>query len=346
MNSFSKNHVNSDRIKKSDKLYSSKRQIVLLCLRFGIAIILIIFILQWVDLNVAIETIAKSDVRYVSLIITLAFLDRYIMAYKWAMLLRMRGVGISNAEAFKIYMASGFVGTFLPLGVGADAFKLVRTTITGTRLDKVAASIIMERAIGLLAVTILSVIGLSILVIIHEEQFLVLYYISCIVLVGLSIVLFLSLKVETYRWLYRILSRIEKYRVIRAILDSHRAYIDLGYHKKALGWFFVLSLVEHSILSLMNFWGAQSLGLPIAMIYFFAIIPLAHLLEAVPISINAIGVQEGLYIMLFSLAGLSTTQSLSFAFFMRATGLIMLIPGGIILLQDSMRVVRLRKVGE
>jgi uncharacterized membrane protein YbhN (UPF0104 family) len=101
--------------------------------------------------------------------------------------------------------------------------------------------------------------------------------------------------------------------------------------------FFILSVFEHGIISFINFLGAQALDLAVGPVYFFAIIPVSALLRNMPISISAIGVQEGVYILLFSLAGLSAPQSLSFSFFMRITSLLMLLLGGFFCLYDTFR---------
>jgi uncharacterized membrane protein YbhN (UPF0104 family) len=100
------------------------------------------------------------------------------MAYKWAMLLRARGVAISNLEAFRIYLLSGFVGSFLPTGVGADVVKLARTTLAVGNLDKVTASVVMERAIGLVAVMVLALGALLVLLVAGESQFILLFYLT------------------------------------------------------------------------------------------------------------------------------------------------------------------------
>jgi len=295
------------------------------------------FILRKVDVNAILATLSQSDARYLPLMIALAFVDRYLMAYKWAMLLRARGAQLSNAEAFRIYIASTFIGTFLPVGIGADVFKLTRTTLGGRRLETVTASIIMERVLGLLSVTVLAIAALSILVLRQETQFQQLFAFMWLLLFVFLTLLVVTLKVNAFGPLHRYMRRLKRYKIARIMRDIRSEYQALGQNKMALIRFFILSIFEHGVISFINFLGGQALDLGVAPVYFFAIIPVSSLLRNMPISISAIGVQEGVYIMLFSLAGLSATQSLSFSFYMRITSLLVLLLGGFFCLYDTFR---------
>jgi uncharacterized protein (TIRG00374 family) len=314
---------------------SPQRRVVGFILRLAVTIVLMFFILQRVDVSTILMTLSQCDARYLPWIIALAFFDRYLMAYKWSMLIRARGVSLSNAEAFRIYVASAFIGTFLPVSLGADIFKLTRTTLGGRRLDTVTASIIMERVLGLLAVTVLAIAVLSFLVLRQETQFQQLFIFMWLLLLVFLTCLVLTLKVNTLGPLHRYVRRLQRYKIARLMRDIRAEYRELGQNKMVLVRFFILSVFEHGVLSFINFLGAQALDLAVGPVYFFAIIPVSDLLRNLPISISAIGVQEGVYIMLFSLVGLSATQSLSFSFFMRITSLIFVLLAGLLCLYDT-----------
>jgi uncharacterized membrane protein YbhN (UPF0104 family) len=136
---------------------------------------------------------------------------------------------------------------------------------------------------------------------------------------------------------------LKKVKIVRILLESHSAYVQLGGHVSVLIWFFVLSLVEHVVLSVINFCGGLALDLSIDLVYFLALVPISSVVALLPISIGGIGVSEGLYVVLFSLAGLSGEQSLALALYMRALGLVALIPGAAIFLIDVVRLRRARQ---
>jgi len=305
-------------------------------LRAGVTLILILVILQWIDFDILLKTIRRTDWRYVLLILPTALLDRYLMAYKWNMLLRVRGVAFSNWEAFRIYMASGFVSLTLPSGLGGDVFRVARMKMSGRKMSDATASIFLERVVGLLATASLAIIGLSVILGAGADgHYQRIYYATWLLFILTLTGLFLSIHTRTFNLMRRVLSGFEKIRLIRMFLDFQHVYMELGHYSKTLLYVFILSFLEHGILATMNFWGARGIGVSLGMSYFFAIIPLASLVLIIPISIAGIGVSEGSYIILFSRAGLSPSESLALVLIMRVIGWMVLIPCGVAFLYES-----------
>jgi glycosyltransferase 2 family protein len=317
---------------------------ILRYLQIAIAFILIFFILYLVDYREGLRLITHADPQYILLIIVTAFFDRYLMAYKWAILLRARGIAVSNTMAFRIYLVSGFVGTLLPLAIGGDVFRAFQLRRNRWTVVQITASIIMERVIGLLALTILCLLGLWFVVRGHGSQFDGLYYSVWGILLILVIGLLLVTQALALDIMKRLVTGLKKYRAGRILLDLHDAYKNLGRHRKVLLLFFVLSFLEHGLQCLISYWGAKAIALPIEMTYFFAIVPLSILGSTLPISTGAIGVTEGVYILLFTWAGLTPTESFSLALLMRVIGWIILLPGGLVFFYDSVRFRRLQDI--
>jgi glycosyltransferase 2 family protein len=316
---------------------AQKHKVMSFVLRFAVAVILVAIILAFVDVRAAVGTIVDSDWRYVPPILMLAFADRYLMAFKWAMLLRTRGTSISNVEAFRIYLMSGFVGAFLPSGMGADVYKLARTTLATRRPDSVAASILMERIIGLLALTTLALIGVSFLVKTGKNQFAHLLWVVLSVMALAIAAIVISISGGVSKWIKEKASPFQKYKIIRLAVASHEAYMELGRRKRVLVWFFFLSLLEYVLVSLIAFCCALALNLSINFLYFVVVVPVTIMAASVPISVAGIGVFEGLYIILFGLAGLGNAQTFSLTVFIRAIQMLVLIPGGVLALRDTFR---------
>jgi uncharacterized protein (TIRG00374 family) len=322
---------------KPNRTSANSRRI--LYLRFGVGLVLVIVILKWVDFPETIETIGRADIRYLALVTVIALLDRYVMAHKWAMLLRARGTTISNWEAFRIYLASSVVTILVPVGMSSDLFKLARTRQAGK--DRIVASIIVERAVGFLAVVVVAVLGLSWLVLNGQEQFHGFYYVAWTLVVTMLTGFLLYRHFGNQERLHRFLSRYRKSKLGRFVGDAIWESIAFSRQIKVLSWFLGLSLLEQCIQVFMSFLAARALGLSLDVSYFFAMIPIANLLVALPISVNVIGVTEGVFILLFSIAGISTAQSLSLSLVMRAVGWLVLIPSILAFYYDSIGVVTL-----
>jgi len=329
------------RIKEAESGSTSPGRRSFLYLRIGVALILIYLIVQWVDFKAVMQTIVKTDMGYMVLILALAIFDRYLTSYKWNILLKARGINLSNLEAFKIYLSSGFVGTLLPSTLGGDVVRALRTKMDSGKFDQITASIVVERFIGLLTVTIMAVLGLTVLVSTQKIRFNEIYFYVLVFLVILICFLLLSVQTWAFNLTKRILSRFEHYKLIRTYLEFHSSYMELSRRWKVLLLFGILSFFRHGVTILMNFCGAMALGLPITFDYFFAFIPVATILVLMPISIDSIGVKEGVFIFLFGLAGLSPEASLSLSLFMRVFRWILLIPAGFVFLYDSVKLKRI-----
>jgi uncharacterized membrane protein YbhN (UPF0104 family) len=68
------------------------------------------------------------------------------------------------------------------------------------------------------------------------------------------------------------------------------------------------------------------MGIDVGMLYFAVALPLALLVSRIPISIDGIGVFEGMFIVLMSIAGLSAAQAVAIAVVGRILQTAVLIP--------------------
>ena len=96
-------------------------------------------------------------------VVTLATVDRLLMAWKWWLLVRGRDATLGLWAAIRAYYLASFVGYFLPMTVGADAVR-VGALARGGRTAVLVASVVLERLIGALAQAVLAVLSVATLV--------------------------------------------------------------------------------------------------------------------------------------------------------------------------------------
>lgn len=82
------------------------------------------------------------------------------------------------------------------------------------------------------------------------------------------------------------------------------------------------------VYAVMNYCGSNALGLEIDLFYFVGIIPACRILTRLPISIAAIGVQEGIYVFFFTLVGATMAEAFTLSIVQRAAFFIAVIPAG------------------
>ena len=316
-------------------------------LHTGIGLTLLVLIFWWVKPGEVIRLLPQLDPMLFLVTVLIALADRFLMAYKWNLLIRAKAIGMSLARTFKVYLISGFFGLFLPSGVGGDIFRIYYTSTDQGRGTQVAASVLLEKMLGIVASSTAAVIGLIIMGLFYPAPFfnaassiavVVFFIISA---VGAWMVLqrrgLALLIVALKRW------KQKDRKLSRLILKCHSAFVAYRREKSLLLLFLGLSILEQMVYAVMNFWGSQSLGLRLELFYFLGIIPICRIFTRLPISINALGVREGLYVFFFSLVGMTMAEALTLSLIVRAAYWLAVLPGGVLYLIDGWKTSRTAK---
>jgi uncharacterized protein (TIRG00374 family) len=249
----------------------------------------------------------KISPLYIVIIMALETFDRGLMTFKWGWLLRGRGIHLPLFSGMKIYCSSMIWGMFLPATVGADAIRAYSSSKAGIDSKEVVASILVERLIGFLSATVLGLLGLILLSgvpAIHERFF-------TIWLLGLGLLILTmggfiaSLMRGPFDFVYRLIpSRFQESGVIAKIKRFHSVYLAYQDHKKELFVFFALTFAEQ-LLRVVHVWLiGRGIGLEIGLLFLAGVVPFTILISRIPISINGIGVYDGSFMFLLSLAGI------------------------------------------
>jgi uncharacterized protein (TIRG00374 family) len=97
----------------------------------------------------------------------------------------------------------------------------------------------------------------------------------------------------------------------RQFHSTYRAYQD---DKRSLAVFFGLTLGEQLLPILHSWLIAKALGIDVSLLYIAGAVPLSILISRIPLSIDGLGVFEGTFILLMSLAGVSASEAITIAF--------------------------------
>ncbi len=92
----------------------------------------------------------------------------------------------------------------------------------------------------------------------------------------------------------------------------------------------LLSVVFQAATVIHYYLIAAALNLPISLLAFFVIVPLAIIIMMLPVSINAIGLREGAFVFFFASYGVSTERAVAFAWLVYGTVLLLGIVGGVV----------------
>jgi uncharacterized protein (TIRG00374 family) len=111
----------------------------------------------------------------------------------------------------------------------------------------------------------------------------------------------------------RLLSPLGRTRIVAKLREFHLSYRTYQRHKGELTLFFLLTFVEQLFLIVISWTIALALGVQVGWLVIAGSFPLALLVSRLPISLNGLGVFEGVFSLLMSLGGVSGADALAIA---------------------------------
>ena len=253
-------------------------------------------------------------------------LDRFFMSYKWYLLIRGLGVPIKFSSTLKAYYVGAFWSTFLPASIGADLVRVGWCINEGQSGSKIVSSVFIERLLGILALGIVALASLILAIYHYKLKLHSVFGIVLLALVGSIVIILATFNQRMHRFIRKIVS----YLPVRlgTAIDKVMGSILLFKEKpNLLILFLMLSICEQAfpIMSLLLLAKAFSINLPF--IWALIGVPLILVVVRVPISISGIGIKEGFYAFVFSLANIPVNQSLLMALTDRVLLLFTAVPG-------------------
>jgi uncharacterized protein (TIRG00374 family) len=263
-------------------------------------------------------------------------MDRLFMSWKWSILLNINGVNISQQNAFKTYYISSFMGFAIPFGIGPDLIRIFK--LKNMKIDSAisAASIIVERILGIVATLIMLLIGLFVFLIIIPKSNLheTILYSIIFLISGLAFSLLFIFNDSISKRVLRFfkLERISQKFKVDKYYDALSVYRK---HKITLVYFTFLSVLEQFFPIFATFFAALALKIHLDLITCVAFVPVTVFAERFPLSFFGIGFREGSYIILLSLFHIDYTSAILLSMFIFILEILFLLPAGLWSLFDT-----------
>jgi uncharacterized protein (TIRG00374 family) len=317
-----------------------RRRLALL-LRLLITASLLVFILTLVDVRELAGLVGSADIVWLLATLLVAAGDRLLMVVKWFPLLKIQNVAVPFGRAARAYLASGVAHYFLPASVGADVLRATVLGRAGRFIIEVGASIVAERALGLVASALMSMVSLAIAVRLGLPVELIFPWALFSVAAGAAI-LILPLNRSVLRGVRnaRILNRIGRARrYVERFADTYTIYRSRVGILVGMGWLTVLEqLFPIAILWLLG----RALGVPLSLTAVLVAVPLTLFVIRLPISFGGLGVGEGALVYLLGLFGVSPTEALTLALSTRVVEVLVNAGPSVFLWRELVSVKRLR----
>ncbi len=314
-----------------------KGRIKPLYLRLAASAAVLFLVTRFVDVRTIADMIQSTNPLYVAVVLMFITIDRIVMAVKWNVLLRARGVIIPTRDLIKTYYISNFVGFFLPATVGVDGMRLWHLSKYRSNISKIAASIVIERLFGLIVLSLFAFPAILLSMYFVDADLSRIVWLNLIVLIALSSAFAFSVSrfaQSMVRSRLGFLTNNAWFAKLNAFYESYREYRQ---SVRSLVGFSLMTAAELTIPILANYYVAVALNVHISFLYFVGIIPIILFLSRIPLPFDVIGVQEGLYVVMFSFVGVGTSQAFSMGLLQHLLVLVGMLPGCVFYLMEPIK---------
>jgi len=289
---------------------------------------LLAFLFSKISVSQLFTLVRELDAGYMTAAVVLFLASNIIGGYQWHALLRSSGVRIPLHRTIRVYFVGLFFNNFLPASIGGDAVKVYDVSRIGSNVFQVVAVTMLDRIIGIFSLCLLAAVSVLALLKYRSMDtmwpYLVVFIACMIPAAGLYIVKPLG---RSIRWVVRLLlppswgtrgSRILGY------LGEFRS------KKTLILGLMLLSVVIQTMRVVTHVLVALALGVridPVVGGLFFVFVPLLSLAMIPPVTINGLGIREGLGIVLFASAGIGKTDAFAIEFLTYAVSIVISLLG-------------------
>jgi uncharacterized protein (TIRG00374 family) len=285
--------------------------------------------------NVARAT-ARADWSWVLAAVALVFVDRALMAWRWIDLLCALTPGSRPpfAAVLRIFFVSTFVGSFLP-SIGGDAYRAYRLSKYDVRLPESAASVLMDRVLGVMSIVLLGAGALLVGPDVGASRAAAISMgIAGFVCFLVAAAVFSTSAAGVAETLVRQLPWNRAQRIGRSLLQAIQRY---SRHRTELSRVLVASVVVQVIRVLQAYCVGRSLAIDLTLSTYFLLIPIVLLVMLLPITVSGLGTSQVGFDYLFGQAGVPSAQAVALSILFVALGIVGNLPGSVLYATETGR---------
>jgi len=229
-----------------------------------------------------------------------------LVSARWAMLLRVLGIQISNSRTFVLTMVGLFYNNFLPGSTGGDLVKALYASKNTPKRTQVILSVLIDRIIGLLALVILGGTMAAIHWEIPQCKKIAIASAAIMAMVTLGLVVFYNPTLRRVTGLNMILKRLPMQKQVNNAVEAMELY---GNRPGLVATALIMSFPVHMTCIVSAIFAGKAFGLPLDPKYYWVAVPVIVLSGAVPISPQGAGVMEYFAILLTKRQGCTVTHA-------------------------------------
>ncbi|MBI4244753.1 MAG: flippase-like domain-containing protein [Planctomycetes bacterium] len=278
-------------------------------IRVAIAVVLLYLVIRQIDLDKVLRLVADCNIFFLFAGILTVLTHISLNSYRWYIIVRTLADKIPYNVTFKITYLGTLMNNFMPGSVGGDLARVYWVIKEQAKRIALAGSVIADRILGLATIATLGFIASWWIMFNPEFNWLSIY--TCIIFFLFCFVVFVYFNKKIREsFLGNIVKKFIPFK--RQFYELDDAFKKLRFSGKQLKFAFSVSLVSQLLLICTLYMSAKALNIKeLEFSYLLCVAPIIFLITAVPISIGAVGVQEGIFFYFFGFVGV--TQNYAFA---------------------------------
>ena len=297
------------------------------------------YIVWKIDIRRTVHVLVHAQFAYFAAAVAIVVVSVLPMAWRWQKLLDAKGIHDRLGWLTRAYFVSYTAGQILPTAVGGDAVRIYETSRRHPgNGGPVAASVLLERALGGAATLTLAAVGFALAIgqydvgayLWVEGAFVVATLVLAVLLFSRRLRPLLARTVPLLRFL-----RVE--RPVRAVyegLHSYRGNVAL------LFGVFALTLAVQSVRVLAIWLTGKAVGVELSPRPYYVMGPLLFLVLLVPFTVNGLAVRETFFVSFLGNLGVDANKAFATGFLFFFVTIALGLPGLGIFLWESLRGVR------
>ena len=299
------------------------RRILLSTIKILISAALLYLALRKVNLSDLVSRINIASLGWIGVAIAVTFLQIFVGVLRWREIGAECGAPLGTGQAMRFNLIGTFFNQTLPSSIGGDAVRLWLVARGGAGWRAATYSIFVDRAIGLIAISIIIFASLpwSLSLISDPAGQSALLVVDFAALAGG--VGFLVLGRLQWPWLKRWWGT---HHLHACSVIANRVIFSRK-HGPAI---VVLSLLVHVLAVVIAWCVVQSIAAPVEFGQIFQLVPPVMLMTMLPISIAGWGVREATMGLAFGYAGLMANEGVNISLLFGAVSFIVGAFGGLV----------------
>jgi glycosyltransferase 2 family protein len=297
------------------------------------------YIVWKIDIRRTVHVLVHAQFAYFAAAVAIVVVSVWPMAWRWQKLLDAKGIHDRLGWLTRAYFVSYTAGQILPTAVGGDAVRIYETSRRHPgNGGPVAASVLLERALGGAATLTLAAVGFALAIgrydvgayLWVEGAFVVATLMLAVLLFSRRLRPLLARTVPVLRFL-----RVE--RPVRAVYEGLHSY--RGNVALLLG-VFALTLAVQSVRVLAIWLTGKAVGVELSPRPYYVMGPLLFLVLLVPFTVNGLAVRETFFVSFLGNLGVDANKAFATGFLFFFVTIALGLPGLGIFLWESLRGVR------